>query len=178
MPKLGYRKKNKIRKFKHTAYIICGNVNILIDVEDIDLVKNHTWNIQSNGYARSSDVESKSFLLHRMIMGFPKDLIIDHKNGNIKDNRRSNLRLATYSENLHNTGIRKTNTSGFKGVSFHKYSKKWQATCYRDGKQVYIGTFSTPEKAAQAYDWAVSKEHPEFAVTNKQLKKEKSVTSR
>jgi hypothetical protein len=76
---------------------------------------------------------------------------IDHINRCKYDNRIANLRDATPSENLHNTGINSSNTSGLKGVSFHKKSRKWQAFIRNNGRNQYLGVFDTPENASKAY---------------------------
>ncbi|BCD83620.1 hypothetical protein PSm6_00270 [Pseudomonas solani] len=51
---------------------------------------------------------------------------IDHINGDRKDNRFSNLRTCTHQQNNHNQPIRKTNTSGIKGVYWNKRQRKWR----------------------------------------------------
>jgi hypothetical protein len=88
---------------------------------------------------------------------------IDHINGVKNDNRISNLRLATPSQNLQNRGRPKNNTSGRKGVSWIKFYSKWQATIRVGKKNIYLGRFSCIEKAADAYNAAALKYHGEFA---------------
>ena len=88
---------------------------------------------------------------------------IDHINGNKSDNRISNLRLATASQNLSNKGITKSNTSGYKGVSFNRTKKKWMASIKVNKKSINLGYFLTPEEASEAYKAAAIKHHGEFA---------------
>lgn len=77
------------------------------------------------------------------------------------DNRISNLREATRSQNAMNARKQRDNTSGFKGVS--RWRGKWQAKIQRDGKQRFLGAFSTPQDAALAYKNAAINLHGEFA---------------
>jgi hypothetical protein len=84
------------------------------------------------------------------------------------DNRRSNLRI-TIDRNPQNQCKHTNNKSGFKGVSWHKATQKWQAGIQANSEQIYLGVFPTPELAANAYDDAALKYHDEFAVTNAML---------
>ena len=90
------------------------------------------------------------------------DRTLDHINGNRSDNRISNLRLATKSENCRNAKISIKNKSGFKGVHWNKATKKWRATCKVGDRPTYLGSFATAEEAAIAYKEFASKHHGEF----------------
>lgn len=92
------------------------------------------------------------------------DRQVDHINGNRGDNRISNLRLATCSENLCNRVRQKNNTSGLKGVSWIGQYQKWQATIRFGGRNKFLGRFDTKEEAANAYNEAALKHHGEFAM--------------
>lgn len=110
--------------------------------------------------------------IHRLVMGVtdPK-IIVDHVNRDPLDNRKLNLRLCTIAENTRNSGPSLSrNTSGFKGVSRTR-SKKWVARIQRDGKEINIGVFVTPQTAAEAYDKKALELFGEFACTNKMLGK-------
>jgi hypothetical protein len=76
---------------------------------------------------------------------------IDHINGVKADNRLCNLREVTKSQNARNVGISWANTSGFKGVSWDKRSRRWQALIRAEGRLKKLGTFATREEAALAY---------------------------
>jgi len=89
--------------------------------------------------------------------------IIDHKNRNTLDNRLSNLRPATASGNSQNRGMGKNNTSGIKGVCWHKTTSKWLAFIRTNGKQRHLGLFDTKEQAGAAYAQAAKNLHGEFA---------------
>lgn len=105
--------------------------------------------------------------VHRIIWflvngAWPK-MHIDHIDGDKHNNRLSNLREASRSENNWNKGIYKSNTSGYKGVCFNTKSGRWQAQIKKHGVRKYLGLFDTPEAAADAY-WIAAKEmHGEFA---------------
>lgn len=93
----------------------------------------------------------------------PGDKEIDHIDGNGLNNNPANLRLATKSENQHNRGANKNNTSGFKGVSQDKQTKRWTAKIRLHGKRRHLGYHSTPEEAHAAYVRAAEELHGEFA---------------
>ncbi len=76
---------------------------------------------------------------------------VDHKDRNRSNNAFSNLRSASRSQNLANTGLRSCNTSGFKGVSFHKGAGRWMAYINKDSKRIYLGLFDSPTEAASKY---------------------------
>jgi hypothetical protein len=87
-------------------------------------------------------INGVNLCLHKLIFmwhnGYmPK--VLDHINGNSKDNRIENLRVATHSQNMHNQGIRKNNTSGAKGVSYNKTSNKWYTYISLLGKRIGLG---------------------------------------
>lgn len=88
---------------------------------------------------------------------------IDHKDRNTQNNRPQNLRPATHSENICNTGIAKNNTSGFKGVSFKKQTGRWMAKIKIHGKQIHLGYFDTALEASLVRNKAAEKLHGEFA---------------
>jgi len=90
-------------------------------------------------------------------------LLIDHENEIRDDNRIENLRLATKCQNAVNTNKWSTNTSGHKGVSFNKASKKWVSYISVNKKIKHLGTFETLQHAVSVYKNAVKTFHGEFA---------------
>ena len=121
-----------------------------------------------NGYVRVIiSVDNREYRAHRLawlyVYGeWPSDEI-DHINGVSTDNRIENLRLATRPQNSHNSRKPKTNKSGFKGVSWHAIGKKWQAHIKSNGKNHYLGLFSTAKQAHLAYIEAANRLNGEFA---------------
>jgi len=127
------------------------------------------WDARRSFYLANG--KHKTLLMHRFILGldFSDPIQVDHKDRvNTLDNRRQNLRV-TLNQNQQNVAKRKHNTSGYKGVSFHKITGKWSATIQAKGKQIHLGIYLTRELAATAYDTAALELHGEFAVTNQML---------
>jgi hypothetical protein len=103
--------------------------------------------------------------MHNHILHCSSGEIGDHKNGNTLDNRRENIRKCTVSQNNSNR-IPKKGHCGFKGVSLDKRRSTWVAWIAADKKKIYVGSFTTPERAARAYDQAALIHHGEFARLN------------
>lgn len=104
----------------------------------------------------------------RLIMGVVDPLIqVDHKDHeHTLDNRESNLRIATPVQNSRNRGRSSNNTSGYKGVTWHKQHGKYHAKISVNYKRIHLGYFATAVEAAQAYNEAAIKYHRSFAVPN------------
>ena len=139
---------------------------VIVSGEDYERVMQHKWHIKCNlkkggAYFASYVGKSSIVKLHRFIINCPENMIVDHINGNVLDNRRSNLRICTKHQNTMNKIV--TNTSGYKGVSWHKRDKKWQAQIKINYVNIHLGLFSTPELAHKAYCEAAIKYHGEFA---------------
>lgn len=93
---------------------------------------------------------------------FPKQQI-DHINQNRADNKWSNLREATQSENNCNSQRQTNSVSGFKGVSWNRPRTRRQAEIKTNGKHIFLGYFDTPEAAHAAYIKAAERHHGRFA---------------
>jgi hypothetical protein len=101
--------------------------------------------------------------MHRLVMGFP-DCSIDHADGDGLNNRRSNLRLATPSQNAANSRNFSPAREGLRGVTF--VPAHWRAVVKVNGRRIHIGDYKSPEEAARAYDAAARKHFGEFARPN------------
>ena len=145
----------------------------LVDDEDYEVLSQFKWcakwspDVQGYYVKRNKVVNSKKLVIYmsRWLLNAPKNLQVDHINHNGLDNRRSNLRLATNSQNLYNSR-RSKGRSGFRGVTFEKRTGKWEARIKVDRKSINLGTFSDKMQAALAYNHAASALHKEFATLN------------
>lgn len=116
--------------------------------------------------------DGKHFYLHRFIMGVSgRGDIVDHINGDIYDNRRQNLRVCNKADNAHNMRcLSRHNSSGYKGVYFETFTKKWRAQIQFNGARIRLGRFETPIEAAEAYDKKAKELFGEYACTNADLR--------
>lgn len=108
------------------------------------------------------------FLLHRVVAGAPEGLLVDHVNGDTLDNRRANLRLATFRQNTVNA-YRPPSATGFRGVRPPNPANgtyRFRANIRHDNKTVTVGWADTAEEAARLYDAAARRLHGEFARLN------------
>ncbi len=105
-------------------------------------------------------------LMHRVIMGARPGEQVDHINGNRMDNRRSNLRICTAAQNKWNGSRHRDNVSGYKGVWFDRWARRWRAKICCHGKQFALGNYRTPQEAALAYNRAASRYFGAFARLN------------
>ncbi|ELY4601020.1 HNH endonuclease [Cronobacter sakazakii] len=138
--------------------------------------------LKSSGRAKSGDyagsyndargyyyvtIAKKKYLTHRVVWALNHGAIdssmdVDHKDGNTSNNNIGNLRAATRAENLKNTPLRKDNSSGVKGLSWHAKSHGWVGRIWNEGK--VHRKFSTSRSAVEL--WLIEmreKLHGEFA---------------
>ena len=114
-------------------------------------------------------IDGKHYRVHRVIYfmfygSFPK--VVDHINGDASDNRIENLRAASHSENSWNAKKTKANTSGIKGVSWHKKCSMWRARIKVQYKEINLGFYKSIQQAEQAVKQARLNLHGEFARHN------------
>ncbi len=136
----------------------------IVDDKDFDYIDQWRWQ-NINGYARRSRYLSskkvgngkyrsinKSYAMHRVINNTPEGMDTDHINGNKLDNRRSNLRTATRSENAHNIG-KKNNGSKSKlsGVQWRSDRQKWRSYICIENKAIYLGSYKNEIDAHSVY---------------------------
>lgn len=132
----------------------------LVDEADFEKISKYNWSITKNGYAQSNIGKKTIVLMHRLIMNAQTGQTIDHADGNKLNNRLTNLRFCTRSQNNVNSKLPKNNTSGFKGVTV--CGNKFRTILA--GK--HIGMFDTAIEAAKAYDAAAQLKYPGFALIN------------
>lgn len=139
----------------------------IVDSADYGSLSKFTWYAHKVGslvYVYTSPRKSRKHVhLHRMLMNPPDGMEVDHINHDTLDNRRSNLRICTRSQNNMNHRKRSDNVSGYKGVSYKTSHKKWRAAICVGGKSHHIGYYSTPEEAHAARLEVIQKFHKDFA---------------
>ena len=131
----------------------------IVDDDDFERVNHFKWyflpgNQTEGGYAYNHN----AILMHRFILNAPKGLYVDHINRNKLDNRKENLRLVTPLQSHFNTKMSSRNTSGYRGVTFHKEKQKWMAQLHI-GKMIFLGYFGTPKEASIAREKELEKRH-------------------
>lgn len=130
----------------------------ILDDEDFESYGQHRWCLMKNGYAvraiKISKNKTATYYLHREIVGpYPSGMCVDHVNRNRLDNRRENLRIIPLAANTQNVGPHPNSSSKYRGVTWNKKSKNWQAQVSIDGKNHYLGRFDSEDEAG-----SVSKE--------------------
>lgn len=106
----------------------------------------------------------KTIYMHKVILNPGKGMKVDHKDGNPLNNQRSNIRICTNAENLMNSGPKRSNTTGFKGVS--KIGNKFTGNVMFNSINSYCGTHPTAKAAAIACDKKAYELCPKFAYLN------------
>lgn len=137
---------------------------VIVDDEDYGYLSQYRWHLD-HGYASMTIKKPKPgvIYMHRLINETPTGLSTDHINGNKLDNRRKNLRICTQAQNNANARMRRDNTSGVRGVVWHKRLEKWQAQITVNGKCLYLGMFVDMKDAIEARRKAARDIHGDFA---------------
>lgn len=143
----------------------------LLDDEDYERVSRYkwcaSWHKNTRSFRAHGTVNGKNILLSRFIMNADESEVVDHKNRNTLDDRRSNLRRCSRSQNQYNRGKIVTKTSSrFKGVCFDKRRKKWESYIWVEKQRRFLGYFIKEIDAALAYNQAAQEAHGEFARLN------------
>lgn len=139
-----------------------------IDEEDLGLLKGYHWNFAAGDtkrrYVLGTHREThKMVYLHRLVARAGPGQWVDHRDGDTANCTRSNLRIATASQNQANSGRRcHKQSSRYKGVFATGTAGKFKAMlCNR-----HLGVFASEEEAAAAYDHAAQKKWGDFARLN------------
>jgi HNH endonuclease len=149
----------------------------LIDDEDAPRILAYKWTLSHNPnrrrgiwyavrYTHKKGSSSRTVIqMHREIMNAPDGMEVDHKNGDGLDNRKSNLRIATRSQNLGNCH-KQPGRTGYRGVYWHRRNRMYHALIRHEGKRHSLGYYYDAEAAGRAYDYAAYQLRGEFASLN------------
>lgn len=149
-----------------------SGIRVFIDDEDYEHLSQFTWHLSKNGYVSRSYWKSNqtngTIYMHRLIMDAPKGMDVDHKDMNRFNNQKSNLRIATRSQNMANSPAR-SGHSKYKGVSKLaniKLKKPWLSYIRVEGKMYYNGYYETENEAAHIYNQFAEQVFGNFAYLN------------
>lgn len=141
----------------------------LVDDEDYEELTKYKWYAQSGGkyyYAMRRKMD-KLLSIHRILMNAPVGMDVDHKNHDTLDNRKTNLRVCTRSQNIGNSNKNQTDCSSkYKGVSWSKRKNKWIVSIKLNYKTIFLGYFYNEIFAASVYDIKANELFGEFAQLN------------
>ena len=157
---------NPYRKTEQGYYVACfhSGGEFSFDADDLPLILCHTWHYGKRGYP-ATHVNRKTVVLHRLL--FPDiDGEIDHINGDKLDNRRANLRVCTHQQNAYNQQRRRTNTSGYIGVSRARGPDSFEAYIHHHGRKYHLGVFPSSPAAARTRDCVAKLLFGEYARLN------------
>lgn len=146
----------------------------LVDDEDFERLNKFKWcahRHRRRTYAsreiRKTREDRKTSLMHREILQTPDGLDTDHIDGNGLNNQKSNLRVATRSQNQQAHRLKEANCSSrYRGVNWHSRDETWQARIQVIGKRIHLGYFDSELAAARAYNIAAIKYFGKFASPN------------
>lgn len=138
------------------------NEKFLFDLEDYDKIKNYCWFIDKSGYVMTVD----GIMMHILIMNPQEHKWVDHIKHNKFDNRKTQLRLVTCTQNAINRKKQSNNTSGITGVYWNKNMQKWYAEIKFDKKRVFLGYYANFEDAVKARKEAEEKYFGEYSYEN------------
>ena len=140
----------------------------IVDDQDFEWLSRWKW-CYCKGYAvRKAPKGSPRVILHmhRVIAETPMGMFTDHINGNGLDNRRSNLRNATYRQSAANVRKQKDRSSKYKGVTWYAPLSKWKSHIRTQGTEIHLGYFDDEKEAGYIYDQVAISFHGEFARCN------------
>lgn len=179
------KESNKINKKKYNKYDLSGEYGIgytskgeefYFDLEDYDKIKDYSWTINPQGYVwgKRLNGSNSNVMIHRIIMNVDNisyyKIMVDHIHGETtrNDNRKTNLRLATNSQNCINIPLKSNNTSGCAGVTWDKRIQKWHARITFEHNEIHLGFYTDKEDAIVARKEAENKYFGEWSYDNSQ----------
>jgi hypothetical protein len=139
----------------------------IVDDDKWHDLMNYKWFFTTTNYV-ASYINSKTTLMHIYLMKKEDndERIIDHINNIKHDNRLSNLRFSTFSQNCHNRVKKEGTISKYHGVSYFTIDKIWRASFVKDNITYYIGRFKNEIDAAKAYNKKAKEVYGKFARLN------------
>jgi hypothetical protein len=149
---------------------IIGYAVVLDDEFSRNVLANEAWHATTaKGYPATNGLGRK--YLHRLVFEHyhgpvPDGFHIDHIDRNVLNALPSNLRAVTATENYANQGLRKNNSSGFRGVAFRSNTGKWRARLSVRREQQELGSFDTAQEAARAVNAAFRARFPQTPIPN------------
>lgn len=135
------------------VWIICKNrrgefVNkFIIDQEDLEEVIKHKWRFARGNFCTGN---TKTLQIHQFLMKPNDNQVVDHINGDKRDNRRCNLRVTTQAKNCINKAVPSNNTSGVMGVTWDKTRSRWAPEIKINHRKCHLGRYSKFEDAVYA----------------------------
>lgn len=147
-----------------------SDISAIVDDEDFDRLCHFNYRLNKNCILRQEWVQSRvpqnrSRLMANDIM---KDHyhMYDHKDRNVFNMSKLNLRVCSVSQNAANRKKLSGTSSKYKGVSFVSSSSMWRACIRVNGRKINLGNFVFEDDAGKAYDKAAIEKFGEFAVLN------------
>ncbi len=150
----------------------------IVDGENFNQLSKYKWHIVKarntfyaaraiNHKTSNGKYKCETIYMHRFILGAKKGQHTDHKNHNGLDNRCCNIRLCTHRQNQYNRKLIKIPTSSkYKGISWKKRDRKWEARIGFNYKTIFLGCYDNEIEAAKAYDKKAKELFGEFAYLN------------
>lgn len=171
-----FRTPTNLRESREWGEAFCvgldENSHFVIDSNDACEVLRHEWHMVMAGAKLdtpypASGIGGKITLLTHLLLPYASGFVIDHINHDTLDNRRINLRRATFSENSCNQRKLKASSSIYKGVSWKKAEQGWRASVRKGPTILRSELFQNERDAALAYNEMAARLHGEFALLNK-----------
>lgn len=131
--------------------------------EDLTRVAPFSWCLDHEGYARNTRAGGR---MHRLILGAARGQLIDHESEDKLDNRRTNIRFASQSQNIHHRARKANNKSGAIEVIWRSHLGKWQAFIGADRKRYHVGYFNVFDDAIAARDRRAIELFGDYAYAN------------
>ena len=127
------------------AFVITPSGRSVISACDIAFAKRFSWAIDSQGY-----LGCHSGRFHRLLLSPAQGFYVDHINRDNLDNRRENLRIVRPAVNVRNCKTHATNTSGHRGVSWDRHSRRWFSYIGVNNQRVRLGLYADLSDAITA----------------------------